>query len=200
MLDSEFAQNLILLGLTALLTGLLIPYILKGVEHRRAVQEKEREANLARQAKIIEAQSTFLDDFSESLWRWRYLSMKLAYYGAQGADKRYSEAEQEYDEQLWDVFSGTRNEISKARRLLSDGTYRELLALYEDDMVRLDKEILDARGKREPADRAEAFFSLNREIYGRITARIDEVLNDLATELGLSRSSVTAWESGGDAT
>ena len=194
MLDSQFFQNVLLLGLTALLTGLLIPYILGNVEYRKTAQQKEREAELARQARIIEAQAKFLDDISATLWQWRYLSMKVAYYGSQPADGRYSQAEQQYDEQLWDVFSMTRNEISRSRRLLSDQSYQQLLALYKDEMVPLDQEILAARSSEERPDRMEAFFNLNSKIYGPISSRIDETLNDLATELGLDQAAVAGKE------
>jgi hypothetical protein len=190
LLDSGFAQNVILLGLTALLSGLLIPYVLKRVDYRKTIQQKEREAELAHQAKVIEAEAKFLDDISAYLWAWRYLSMKVAYYGANGAEDRYAQAEQEYDEKLWDVFNATRNEISRSRRLVADVSYRRLVALYEDDMVRLDKEILAARSKADRPERTEAFFNLNKEIYETITSRIDEVLNSLATELRLNQTVV----------
>ena len=195
MLGGQFAQNVALLGVAALLSGLLVPYILKTVDYRKTIQQKEREAELARQAKVIEAEATFLDEISTDLWSWRYLSMKVAYYGAQGADDRYSQAEQEYDEKLWDVFNATRNEISRSRRLLSEQAYRELLAVYEDEMVRLDNEIRDARSIRERPDRTETFFNLNKEIYGAVTSRIDEILNDLATELQLNQTVVAREQS-----
>ena len=193
----KFAQDVALLGLAALLSGLLVPYILKTVDYRKTIEQKEREAELARQAKVIDAGATFLDDISTHLWSWRYLSMKVAYYGAQGTDGRYTQAEQEYDEKLWDVFNATRNEISRSRRLLSDGAYLQLLAVYEGEMVRLDNEIRDARSIRERPERTEAFFNLNNEIYGRITSRIDDILNDLATELRLNQTVVARDGSGG---
>lgn len=198
MWNSQFAQNLGLLLVTAALTGLLIPYILKRVEHKRTLEQKDREADLARQAKVIEAQAAFLDELSLHLWNWRYLSMKLAYYGARQADAdnpKYAEAEANYDTNIWDVFRLTRNEISRSRRLLSTQMYKRLVDLYESEMVKLDNEIAGARTMLDVADRTEAFFTLNQQIFYGVTSHIDELLNEIASELGLNQTVVTAERS-----
>ena len=67
MFRNPFVQNVVLLLLTALLTGLLVPYVLNIADDRKSPRQKEREAALARQAKIIDAQSAFLDDPSRQL-------------------------------------------------------------------------------------------------------------------------------------
>lgn len=64
-LSQDFIEKALLLLITAALTGFLIPYILKIIDERRA-----------RQAKIIEAQSMFLDEISRLLWKWRYMFIK----------------------------------------------------------------------------------------------------------------------------
>ena len=88
MFRNPFVQNIVLLLLTALLTGLLVPYLLKVVDDRKSTRQKEREAALARQAKIIDAQSQLLDDLTQQLWRWRYLCIRLTYYGGQVMPER----------------------------------------------------------------------------------------------------------------
>ena len=201
MWDADFAQSVALLALTAVLSSLLIPYVLKRVDHKRTLEQKEREAELARQAKIIEAQAQFLDDISQQLWNWRYLSMKVAYYGAQDAadrNQKYVDAENDYDKNIWDVFRLTRNEISRSRRLISNRMYDRLISLYEDQMVVLDKEIQGARSAPDASDRTEAFFILNNRIYGGVTSDIDELLNEIATELGLDQAVLTVERSDGN--
>jgi hypothetical protein len=76
--SQDFLEKIVILLLTALLTGLLAPYVLKRIDDAKSVQQKILDADLARQAKVIEAQSKFLDDLTETLWSWRYLSMKVA--------------------------------------------------------------------------------------------------------------------------
>jgi hypothetical protein len=88
IVGTAFLQNIALLGITALLTGLGVPYVLRVVDDRKTSQQKEREGELARQAKLIDTQAKFLDDLAGLLWRWRYMSMQVAYYGGGGADDR----------------------------------------------------------------------------------------------------------------
>src|SRR5262249_61203733 len=76
--SQDFLEKVVILLLTALLTGLLAPYVLKRIDEAKSVEQKILDADLARQAKVIEAQSKFLDDLTETLWNWRYLSMKVA--------------------------------------------------------------------------------------------------------------------------
>ena len=74
IIDNAFIRNVCLLLLTALLTGLLVPYLLKVIDNRKAMRQQERASALARQAKIIEDQAQFLDNLAVELWKWRYMA------------------------------------------------------------------------------------------------------------------------------
>jgi hypothetical protein len=54
-LSQDFLEKVVILLLTAFLTGLLIPYVLKRVDEAKSKEQKILEATLARQAKIIDA-------------------------------------------------------------------------------------------------------------------------------------------------
>jgi hypothetical protein len=186
MFRGTFVQDVILLLLTAVLTGFLVPYVLKKIDDRRSARQKDHEATMARQAKIIDAQSTVLDDLSKQLWRWRYLSIRLTYYGGEGIQDRFDKAEEEYDRDIWEIFNHVRNEISRSRRLVSEQVYQQLVKFYKEDVVDLDRKITSARG----ADNvAAAFHDLNEYIFENVTARIDQVLDDVADEMKLKGQS-----------
>jgi hypothetical protein len=174
-LGATFAESIALIGLTALLTGLFAPYVLKEVDYRKTIQQK-----------LIDAQAKFLDDITGLLWRWRYLAMKVAYYGGEGIEDRYAAAWREYDESIWQVMNAMRTEVSRSRHLVSEARYWKLRGIYEDDMVRLDRELGDAHRS---VDRLEALSELNRQIYHEVTDRIDDTLAQVAAELGLSGAS-----------
>ena len=93
----SFVESVVLLLLTAGLTGLLAPWVLKRVEERRL-----------RRGKIIEAQSKLLDDLSALLWGWRYMTVKVTYYAVKGDAERYAAARKDYDEKVWEVFNDMR--------------------------------------------------------------------------------------------
>jgi len=182
-LDQTFLEKIILLILTALITGFGIPYVLKRVEERKLREQKKFEADLLRQSKILEAQSKLLDDLSGLLWKWRYLAKKVVYYGAEENMERYDRAKKEYDEIVWDILNEFRAEISKSRRLVSERAYERLDSLYKyvvhdidlkiSGIIRSDK--LDVRRSEEMAER----FS------DEVSKKLDDAMDELASELAL---------------
>jgi hypothetical protein len=183
ILNQDFLEKIILLALTAMITGFGIPYILKIVEQRKLREQKKFEADLARQGKIIEAQSKLLDDLSQLLWNWRYLAKKVVYYGAQGNTERYELARKQYDESVWDILNQFRAEISRSRRLVSEQAYDRLASLYNYVVHDLDMKIsdiiatdgLDIEKSKEISER----FSLE------VSEKLDDAIDKLAAELSL---------------
>jgi hypothetical protein len=168
---------------TAAVTGFLLPYVLKRIDARKAREQKEHEAHLARQARVIEAQSKFLDDLSQGLWNWRYLAIKVTYYGGHAADDKYAAARKDYDDRVWDTLNRVRNEISRSRRLVSETSYTGLLELYKE-MVELDME-LSSCSEKPNVDRGWALAKMNHHIYSHFTKKIDDTLDALASEMSL---------------
>ncbi|WP_239395990.1 hypothetical protein [Frankia sp. CiP3] len=185
MTAREFVQNIVLLGLSALLAGLVIPYVLKIVDFRRERARAEYESRSARQARVLDSQADFLEEISRKLWDWRYLCMKVTYYGAGDLDDEYRAAVREYDAGIWVELNAVRNLVSRSRRLSSNHCYQVLIDFYERYMVRLDNDLRDARGVEEKLLRRAAYIELNRFIFSETTIRIDEILDSLAEELGL---------------
>src|SRR5581483_5947493 len=81
---SSFEQSVILLLMTAGLTGIGAPFILRKVDERRAQRQGELdaqrlraqkvfEADLARQSKTIDAQVAMLEAFSKMVWDFQML-------------------------------------------------------------------------------------------------------------------------------
>jgi hypothetical protein len=182
-LDQAFLEKIVLLVLTALITGFGVPYVLKRVEERKLREQKKFEADLVRQGKILDAQSKFLDDLSGLLWKWRYLAKQVVYYGAQENKERYNLARKQYDESVWDILNGFREEISRSRRLVSERAYKRLDSLYEyvvhdidvkiSDIIRTDE--VDVKKSKEIAER----FSVE------VSKKLDDAIDDLASELNL---------------
>jgi hypothetical protein len=182
-LDQSFLEKIILLLLTALITGIGIPRVMKNVEQKKLREQKKYEADIARQEKIIEAQSKLLDDLSELLWKWRYLAKKVVYYGAQGNRERCDLAKKEYDETSWDILQEFRAGISRSRRLISEHAFERLNALYDyivrdidvtiSQMIRTDE--IDIKASAEMAYRFSA----------EVSRKLDDAINDLASELNL---------------
>jgi hypothetical protein len=119
-LSQGFIEKIVIVVLTALLARFIVPYVLKLVDEAKDKRQKKFEADLARQGKIIEAQSELIDDITKTLWEWRYLSIKVSYYGVGRKKSLYTAAQKDYEARIWDVLSALRFQITKSRRLVSE--------------------------------------------------------------------------------
>jgi RNAse (barnase) inhibitor barstar len=179
----SFFEKVFFLLLTAVVTGFGVPYVLRMIDDRKLREQKKFEADLARQNKIIESQSKLLDDLSQLLWKWRYLAKKVVYYGAQENKARYKIAKQQYDENIWDILNGFRTEISKSRRLVSEGAYQKLDTLYNYIVGDIDIKITSLMNK-DSIDARESGLIAER-FSVEVTQKLDDAIDDLASELHL---------------
>ena len=182
-LNQDFLEKIILLVLTALMTGFGIPYVLKRIEERKLREQKKFEADLARQGKIIDAQAKLLDDLSCLLWKWRYLAKKVVYYGAQKNMEHYTLAKKQYEESVWDILNEFRIEISRARRLVSERAYEGLDSLYKYVVHDLDVKITDVI--RDDELDVEKSSAIAERFSVEVSKKLDDAIDNLASELKL---------------
>ena len=182
-LNQDFVEKIILLVLTALITGFGIPYVLKRVEERKLREQKKFEAGLVRQGKIIDAQAKLLDDLSQLLLKWRYLAKKVVYYGAQQNTEHYSLAKKQYEENVWDILNEFRTEISRSRRLVSEHAYERLDSLYKYVVLDLDVRITDViRADKLDIEKSRA---IAERFSVEVSKKLDDAIDALASELNL---------------
>jgi hypothetical protein len=180
--DESFIRGLLLLLITAGLTGLLVPYIKGRMDDKKYRQQKLFEAQLARQSKIIEAQVALIENLSQLLWEFQYSCLEVSYYG-QGPDKgRYEKAIIKYDEQSWILMTKIGTEIGKAQRLVSDETYQKLKDFYYRWMVSVDNKIEHL--ERVKASEKE-WAAHHKSVFKDGAEKIEGVLAVLARELRL---------------
>lgn len=181
--DQSLFEKVILLALTAIVSGLGVPWVLKCIDQRRTLDLRRAEAALARQTKIIEAQSKLLDDLAQALWQWRYLGKKVVYYADLDNREAYMLAVKEYEAKVWDVLNALRVHTSASRRLVSEDAYDRLVALYRyvvDDVDPAITDLVQTGALRTP----ESNMLANR-FSGEVSDRLDEELDRLAAEVGL---------------
>lgn len=198
--SQQFGESVILLVLTAGVTGLLIPYILKRIDERRLHDQKEAderklrdqkefEADLARQSKIIESQIQLLENLAQLLWEYQLSAIEVSFYDPAEQRDFYTAAVQKYQEKAGTLFSRMRAEISKALRLTTTETYQELKDLYYDQILPLDVR-LNSLMKRQRAgeEQVDGWHEFNRFAVYSLSEMVDNALNSLAKELRLKGS------------
>jgi hypothetical protein len=138
--------------LTALLGGLLVPYVKGRIDRRR-----ER----------FESSVALVETLATSLWTYWKLALRIAYYGRQEPPDHENLV---HALELWDSDESWLNgcqiqiQVSRSKRLLPSASYTELVKLQEAVVDFLDRRIDELR--RKPAPRtewAELYSSLMTE-------------------------------------
>jgi len=176
--SQTFIEAVLVLLVTALLTGLLVPIMKAKMDDKKG-----------RQTKILESQAKLLDDLTDVLWEFRKLAAEVAYYRKEGRQDGYQKAFVTYDQEGWGVLAQYLSLVSKSRRIAPASIHGELLDLYE--------ELTSIDGKLEGLAQSEQAGSLDsslderwRELFGDLyrgfTNRIEDILGRLADELRLT--------------
>ena len=192
ILSESFIQAALLLVLTALLTGLLAPLINANMAHRKFKQQRLFEADLARQNKIIEAQSQLLEEIEQLVWDYYVRAIAVGWYTCEDKDEtKYQESFEKYDTSTWEFYTNMQRALSKARRLASPRMQQQLQDLYEV-LRALDANLINLVKSRATEDVWNAFYTSLRSEHAD---EIKRVMNLLAEDLGLSRNKETIADS-----
>jgi hypothetical protein len=195
--SQDFLEKVLLLILTAGVTGFLIPYVLKIVDERKAQKQKEiddrrlreqklYEATLLRQNKIIDAQVQLLDNLANLIWEYQLLAIEVSYFDPIEQCDLYFAAVKEYDEKTGAAFAKIRAEISKALHLTSTDTYQELKRLYYKELIPLDMKLYRLMQEQRAAEeKIPGWKDFNEKTVHNLGDVIDATLNNLAKELRL---------------
>lgn len=179
-LGEDFLGKIVLLLIAALVTGFAVPVILRQVDERKLRNQKQFEADLARQQKIIDAQVELLGKLSQYMWEFQLLAIEVSYHHGRQNDTLYKNAHTNYDEKAGHLLGCVRAEISKALHLTTTDTYVALKDLYYDGLLDLDMRL---RGLIEGA--GDEWLAFNHYAVYDFAERVDRVLDNLAAELRL---------------
>ena len=210
--SQDFLEKVVLLALTASMTGFLVPYLLKKVEDRRSQrlreeearkaqtqqeindrrlrEQKQYEASLVRQGKIIDAQVKLLENLATLIWEYQLLAIEVSYFNPIEQSELYCAAVKEYDRKTGPTFAKIRAEISKALHLTSAEVYEELRYLYYKELLPLDTDLYDLmKSQRSSKTKLERWSKFNKYAVYDLADKIDKTLNNLAKELLLKSAS-----------
>ena len=182
LLSTSFIEKALLLIIGLALTGILVPVLKRRIDQDRFKQEKEFEAELTKQARIMEARDRFLRELADPLWQYQLLALQVSYH-ALNDEEKLSKAFAAYDEFSWKHLIRIRSLIGGARWFTSIGTY-ELLADFVDKwlLVDIDHRLVRLiRGGKSPEWR-----DFHDWLYAESRKKTDKLLVALADEYGLT--------------
>ena len=187
-ISADFVEKLVLLFLTAGLTGFLVPLLFRRIDERKHRQQKLYEADLARQAKIIDAQVKLIEDLAELVWDYQLLLATVPYYRQFEGRDLYPPALEAYEKNAIPLLGRIRAEISKSLRLTLPATYERLKAFYYKQLLELDLKVSVLAQKDKAGEDVGADWSkLLRFVVDELSEIVDKIIADLAEELELTR-------------
>lgn len=180
----SFIESILILLITALITGLLVPFIKARIDDSNFRKRKNFEAAVARQAKVIEYKSSLLDDLAHALWRYQFLVLEPTYYKMRKNETGYQAAFSEYDKNAPIILNQIRETVSKIRRFSTPEIYHSFKTLFHDDLIMIDSWLieLEETGQSQKGDWAVH----HRYVYSDLGNVIDKLLYELASNLGFS--------------
>jgi hypothetical protein len=158
------AEVIVGVVLTALLGGLLVPFV-KGRIDRRS----ER----------FRAAAAQVDTLADALWAYWKLAFRIAFYGKDGRSKDLEAALENWDsEKSWQMGSEIEIQFSRSKRLFPSSVHDELDRTQTEFMEYLDKEI-DRLRDATPGEWEVFFTSLRNERRTDIDSLLTKVMRSL---------------------
>lgn len=178
----SFAQNIILLVVTAILTGLLVPFINARIAEQRVRREQAESARLARQSSVLKSQEEFLLHLEKTLFDFHVCAAAVPWYRSmQIDDSRFAAARHAYDDASWKFMAEMHAALSKARRLSSPAALQEL-ERHQRGWYSIDGEIVKlANGDRVSTEEWSQLLSAVNDQ----AADAGRVISVLAADFGL---------------
>lgn len=183
--STDFIEKSLLLLLTALLTGILVPYINAKINDRKLRNQKLFEAEIISQNKLIESQNDLLIQLEMLAHQFHQLIVSVAWYKVgEPNEERYNTNRNEYEKHYWQFDTEMRTAIGKAHRLVSAQAHKQLEDFYEYIEL-LDIQLVKLAKHNKPDEEWKKF--LNEEIKFNYRNKLREMIESLAKDCDLLR-------------
>ena len=182
--STSFLEKIIFLILTAIFTGILVPYISARINDRKFREQKLFEAEIARQNKIIDSQNELLIQIEKlaHLFQQRIISVAWYKVGEPNSD-RFEKSRNAYEETHWEFETELRTAIGKAHRLLSLDALKQL-EIFHDYVEKLDIRLIKLVKHNKPDEEWDKFIAEIKFYYHNY---LRDLIDTLAKDCGLLR-------------
>jgi hypothetical protein len=183
-LGVTFGESLILLVVTAALTGVLAPIIVGITSRRRLNEQKQYEEDLKRETAFFDAQAQFLHDFSAAVWQYLEKAVAVSYAGWL-APERFKAVWDEYDKESFALLGRVGSQIGMARTLFSSATADRLRDFYREWLEGAFDRGLSERA-RDPTTTQEEWGRWHAPMHHESQERATALIQAVAEEAGLT--------------
>ena len=184
----SFVEKIILLVITAILTGILVPVIKARIDKNTSDSKKLLEESLKRQVQVMDARATSIKELASLLWQYYSLAKRVAYAGANELKDELQVAFQKYESDGWDVVDKTRSMIGGMRWLLTKDAHIQLVSLYRGWKNELEERCPDPETDEDNLQNWDAYYEW---LESEAVNKIDFIVGYLADEFNLPGKDMT---------
>lgn len=170
LVSVSFVEKAVLLLLTALITGLLIPYVSSKIQTTNAHNEI-----------VLQAKAKLLDDVTNTLVTYQYLVGDVSYYKSDSSllsEKMQSLAFERYSTRVVELVSQWGVEIAKARTLASPEISDKLNKFMDKVLEKQDAQLVRLFNNKGSVKEWADLNDLNGNMYEEAKKLIDELAVD----------------------
>lgn len=179
VLSSEtFLEKVALLVLTAILSGAVVPLIIKSIDTRR----EGREA-------VFRAQAKLYDEISEIVLTYETLALDVSWYGTSKVKNvaLQTKAYERYSERVVDLIARWRAQISRAQTLASPDISNKIRVFLNDEALAQDSTM----NQMWSTCRTNCDWAAQHQHNIGELGRAYTLISEIAKDLGLSKSELS---------
>lgn len=185
-MNGEWIEKIGLLLITAMISGVAVPLIMKIISARLEESRKRVESTRIRNQAITSAQVKLLEEFSEVALSYETLALDVSWFGCAGSENRdlQKKAFERYNDRLVDLHTRWRTLLIRSRLLTSEETYQTMTKVFEETLLVQDSGIV--RKYNESADSAS--WQRQHDANQEVLAHVNDVIAALAADMKLTKA------------
>ena len=186
LFTESFLEKFALLVVTALISGIAVPVVVKNISDASAARQKDAEKLAAQNAAIRDAQGKLVDEFSLTVFTYETLAADVSWYQTrEGKDEGLSRAAySRYAERTPDLIARWRSLQTRADALASRGVSNKMNDFQTRMFQRQDGPMNALIRNKGTEEQWKAQHGTNVEMLNEANQLIVELMNDL----GIARS------------
>ncbi len=167
---------------SGLIAGFLIPSLLKTYE---VIFSKR----VDRATELRNNQLKILEDFTKTVWEWRFTYKQVAYDGCSYKSdfSKFEEAVSNYELNVWKHFIEIKILKAKAIIWFKPEVSNDIENLYNYIKTEIDQELtsLILQSKKSSLDLTNSFYNLSEKFSNEVSERLDLIVQKIATNVSI---------------
>src|SRR6266487_4442327 len=182
-MNSSTTQNIYNLLLVAVITGFVLPALLKffDIIFTRKVN---------RDAEIRNKQLEIIEQLTKVIWEWRFLAKQVFYYGYRYRrsvkdNERFLKAIADYENRVWALFIDIKAIKSRAIVWYPESVATKIEKLYEYIKIKIDAPMtqLLTKSENQENDLSGEFFEWQKKFTEEVSPKIEEYILSIAKNI-----------------